>query len=337
MCTLSKMKIILLLLYIPSMVIILSSASETMPALSGYFKKYKTKTKGKSCAESTTLHAQEFMDMQEEWKEDQWDDFMKETEEDWEKFKTTMDSLITSWFKKKHMEWEAWLKAMKNRWAYFNKNMDEAVLNVIKNTLKWTDYQWQKWIILMKSKSMEPVETSGDEYILDVFRLNTSWTTAQWKEWIQTLMRESMEKDWEYWVEEDQYKLDNWMMENFDKWKNRRMKVWKGKQWKTEETEYWTNWEDNKSKRKSKKQNERANWSLWKERTEREQNEWDTYTEMKKEEFFNKDVEQWIKWKSERTEMFHEWKENLLAKWIKEKEWHVWTYKRKDVFRRKLY
>lgn len=275
--------------------------------------------------------------MQEEWKEDQWDDFMRETDKDWENFKVTMHNLTSSWFEKKELEWEGWIKAMKNRWEYFNKNMDEAVLNVIKNSLKWTDNEWRKWIIFVKSKSEEPVETSGDEYILDAFSQNINWTNEQWKEWIKTVMRESMEKDWGYWIDEDQYKLYNWMMENFDKWKNRRMKIWKRKKWNVEEDEYWANWEERKQKNKSKKDNERENWYIWKERTDREQRQWDTYIEMRKEEFLSQDIIEWIKWKTEKTEMFENWKENILAKWIKEKQWYVWTCKKKQVFRRKLY
>ncbi|KMZ76670.1 hypothetical protein PVIIG_05157 [Plasmodium vivax India VII] len=331
------MKIMFLLSYIPCTLSILSSASEVVPALNEYFQKYKTKMKTRGYQESTSLQNSEFRDRPEKWKEDQWNDFMKETERDWEKFNTSMENLTSSWFEKKELEWEGWIKAMQNRWAYYNKNMDDCVLNVIKNSLNWTDFQWQKWIRLMKNKAMKHFESSGDEYILDVFRRNTSWTTEQWKEWIKTPIRESMEKDWEYWIAEDQYKLDNWMLENFDKWKTKRITEWKEKKWKAEEDEYWANWEAKGSKDKSKVLIDRKNWNLWKERTYREERQWEMYTERKKKEFFSKDVVEWMKWKSEKTEMFENWKENTLSTWIKEKQWNVWLHKDKEVGRRKLY
>ncbi|KJP88301.1 hypothetical protein AK88_02082 [Plasmodium fragile] len=331
------MKIMLLLSYVTSMLSILSSASDILPALSEYVKKYKTKTKTRRHHRSTTLEGDESMDMPEEWKEDQWGNFMKEVEDGWGNFNTRMKDLTSSWFDKKELEWEAWLKAMKNRWSFYNKNMDECVLNVIKNSLHWTDSQWEEWVTLMMNESREPPEHSGDEYILDVFRKNTTWSNEQWKEWIRTIIRESMENDWKYWVEEDKHKLENWRIDNFDKWKNKRMKQWKRRKWKAEEDEYWANWEINGSEDKSKEEIDKKNWAIWKERTDSEERQWEMYTERKKQEFLSKPVLPWIKWKNERTEMFEKWKQNLLATWIKEKEWHVWLFKDTQVYRRKLY
>ncbi|GAB69547.1 tryptophan-rich antigen [Plasmodium cynomolgi strain B] len=96
------MKIIFLLSYIPSFMSILSSASELVPALNKYFQKYKSKMKTRSYAGSTSSQSPEFMDGQEEWKEDQWNYFLKETEKDWEKFNTSMENLTSSWFEKKN-------------------------------------------------------------------------------------------------------------------------------------------------------------------------------------------------------------------------------------------
>ncbi|EUD65134.1 hypothetical protein C922_04420 [Plasmodium inui San Antonio 1] len=285
----------------------------------------------------TRLKRPESMDIQEQWKEDQWNYFMNKTEDDWVEFNKTMDDLISSWFQKKELEWDAWIRAMKNRWEYYNKNMDEYVLEVIKRSLKWTDSQWKKWIKVMKKKSMKPFGTSGDEYILDVFQQKSSWTTEQWKEWINTPIRECMDKDWEYWIDEDQYKLANWMMDNFDKWVSKRIMEWEQEKWKTEENEYWANWEAEGSGHKSRISTDRKNWNLWKERTDREQKQWNMSIEQKRNEFLNKDVVPWIKWKSEKTKMFEDWKERTLGTWIKEKQWYVWLNKKKLVCRRKLY
>ncbi|GAW84718.1 tryptophan-rich antigen, partial [Plasmodium gonderi] len=302
-----------------------------------YFQKYRTKIKSKAHQKSTDLMSNIPVDKLEEWKDEQWDEFLKDSETDFEKFNDSMGSLTISWFEKKELEWEGWIKAMRNRWSYYNKHMDDCTLNVIKNSLNWTDFQWDKWIRMMKAKGTKPVDSSGDEYILDAFNKNIKWTNEQWKEWIKTPIRLAIEKDWAYWIAEDQYKLDNWILENFDKWQNKRIGEWKERGWKYEEDKYWDDWETKGRRVKSKMMIDKKNWKIWKERKEREDTQWDMWIEKKKKGYLSKEIVEWTKWKAQKGHMFKVWVDNLIDTWIREKQWNVWLHKEKEVIRKKMY
>ncbi|SBT75764.1 tryptophan-rich protein [Plasmodium ovale] len=328
------MKIVFILSYLSCILLVLTSASELLNNFQKYLHR-RTKTKPDFKNSSILLNLGD-VEKSEAWKEQEFENWMKETEVDWIKFTEQMEELTTSWFEKKEEEWEGWIKAMESKWSYYNKNMgDKCIHEIFKNSLNWDDEKWEKWLRIVKKKSVSHTDNSDEDYIRNVFKKSLKWTDSQWIEWINTPVRRAMEKDWENWVAEDQYKLDKWISENFYKWVNRKLKEWKSRHWKQDEDKYWTELENDENLEYSSNTSTRMEWKKWKHRNERETERWNEWIDKLKNEYFNREVIQWTAWKSNKCYLFNHWMKTLIDNWIHDKQWNVWLYKNSGLNNRK--
>ncbi|VUZ94218.1 sporozoite and liver stage tryptophan-rich protein, putative [Plasmodium vivax] len=238
------------------------------------------------------------LDKTEEWKDNEWKNWMGKLEGEWVDFNNTIEKEKGKWLNGKEKDWDEFIQYMDNKWMHYHDGLDEEV----------------KSDILKRSLTLDEIE---------------------WKDWIKTEGKELMEKDWKNWITNNESYLDVWSVKEWLKWKNQRIVTWIMTDWKCEEDEYWSKWEE--SWAKSPNMHDRTNWLNWRERLNKEMVQWNSWVMMKEQQIRENRSNNWSKWKSDKHVMFNLWMDTFINKWINEKQWFVWVKERNQLRSRGRY
>ncbi|GAW84722.1 tryptophan-rich antigen [Plasmodium gonderi] len=222
----------------------------------------------------------------DEWKKKEWDNWLIKTEEDWKLFNTSIENKKNRWLEKREKELEQWLVNMQNKWMNFKENDDtEFKVYAMKNASTWNDSEWEQW-----------TKTDGKKH---------------------------METDLNKWFNEKETFLEGWVSKEWNQWKNERMIQWLSVDWKHKEDETFENWKSTKFTHiLHLKKNKR--WNKWKERTNKEKEDWANWVKGKEKLYINNKWDKWSKWKKDRRVLYNQKFVSFINKWINDKQWTVW-------------
>ncbi|ANQ06823.1 Tryptophan/threonine rich antigen [Plasmodium coatneyi] len=244
----------------------------------------------------TMLHTKDYNDkdstedLQEEksteWKNNQWNIWKKKNEDEWKIFNTSIENEKGNWLQGIEKEWQEFLDAMQNKWIYYNRKMDaEYQINVLEKSPQWDDTQWIEWI-----------KTEGKQFI---------------------------EQEWKTWLAQKEAHLNDWVVNKWIQWKNSQIIQWLMTDWRLQEEASWSNYENYKItymlQRKKRKE-----WNKWKERINREREEWDAWVRSKEKIYINTKWNKWSKWKKDKRFIFSKWVEMFTNTLINERQWEKW-------------
>ncbi|SBT73404.1 tryptophan-rich protein [Plasmodium ovale] len=225
----------------------------------------------------------------EEWKDNEWKNWMTKLEGEWIEFNTTIEKEKVKWLSSKEKDWDEFMQVMESKWMHYHDELEDDVKS-------------------------------------DILKRSLTLDESEWKEWMKTEGKELMEKDWKNWITDNESYLDVWSVKEWLKWKNQRIVTWIMTDWKCEEDEYWSKWEESWAKSLNLK--DRNNWLNWRERLNKEMVQWNSWVMTKEQQIRENRSNNWSKWKSDKHVMFNLWMESFINKWIQEKQWFVWVKER---------
>ncbi|KMZ94380.1 tryptophan-rich antigen (Pv-fam-a) [Plasmodium vivax Mauritania I] len=223
----------------------------------------------------------------EEWENNQWNIWKKKNEEEWKIFNTSIENEKDTWLQGIEKEWQELLEAMQNKWIHYNKKIDA-------------------------------------EYQINILEKSSQWDDTQWVEWIKTEGKQFMEQQWKMWLAQKEAHLNNWVVNEWIQWKNSQIMEWLTTDWRLQKEASWSNYENNKitNMLQIKK---RKQWNKWKERINREREEWDAWVRSKENIYINTKWNKWSKWKKDKRFIFSKWVEMFTNKLISERQWKEWV------------
>ncbi|GAW79601.1 tryptophan-rich antigen [Plasmodium gonderi] len=222
----------------------------------------------------------------EEFKRMAWNNWMLRLEAEWKELQESIEELKEKCLEEKESEFSDWLSSLQNKWYHYNKAMlKEYKCNVMENSSNWNDAQWENWV---KNEGLKIIE-------------------EQWKTWIKKQDEQIRDLTLHKWIQ----------------WKNDKIRSWLLCEWKSEEDFYWTNWERS-STAKWLQEAEKAHWMKWKERINRESEQWENWVQMKESIYINEKWAKWAQWKNNKKHLFNKWSASLIYKWTLKKQWKVW-------------
>ncbi|EUD64301.1 hypothetical protein C922_05316 [Plasmodium inui San Antonio 1] len=230
-------------------------------------------------------------DKVEEWKRNTWTDWLIQLDDDCKNFNAQIEKEKKAWVEEKEGDWVMLLKHLQNKWLHFNPNLDV-------------------------------------EYKVDVLAKSENWDERQWKIWISTEGKQLLEVDLKRWFTNNEMIYCKWTMDEWNEWKNEKIKAWVTTEWKESEDKYWSKFDDASIQTLSLA--ERNQWANWKERIYREGIEWKNWIAIKESKYVNSNWNSWSEWKNEKRLEFNEWTEAFVEMWITQKQWLIWTDERKD-------
>ncbi|VUZ93258.1 tryptophan-rich antigen [Plasmodium vivax] len=234
-------------------------------------------------------------DKVEEWKRNAWTDWMVQLDDDWKDFNAQIEEEKKAWIEEKEGDWVILLKHLQNKWLHFNPNLDA-------------------------------------EYQTDMLAKSETWDERQWKMWISTEGKQLLEMDLKKWFTNNEMIYCKWTMDEWNEWKNEKIKEWVTSEWKESEDQYWSKYDD--ATIQTLTVAERNQWFKWKERIYREGIEWKNWIAIKESKFVNANWNSWSEWKNEKRLEFNDWIEAFVEKWIRQKQWLIWTDERKNFANR---
>ncbi|SBT51093.1 tryptophan-rich antigen [Plasmodium ovale wallikeri] len=177
--------------------------------------------------------------------------------------------------------WDEWIEMMQNKWLQLNDDMNETY----------------------KSHSNNKSQTSDE--------------SNNHKEANEELKKE-IERDLEYWVNEIEMNVHNFIDERWDQWKVHQMMAWLMSNWTDEEHAYRENLENGLvSEPKEivddfkRKWDEKINWK---------QQKWENWLEGKDEFITNIKNDNSLQWREDKQGLFNKWKEIFAENEINEKQ-----------------
>ncbi|CAI7722558.1 tryptophan-rich protein [Plasmodium vivax] len=225
-------------------------------------------------------------DKSDEWKKNEWNNWLIKTEEDWKLFNTSVENKKNRWLEKRDKELEVWLMNMQNRWLHYRENEE-------------------------------------NEYKAEAMKNSSTWDDSQWEQWIKTEGKKGMEADLKKWLNDKETFLDGWISKEWVQWKNERMLQWLSVDWKHKEDETFEHYKSSKFTNvlhiKKKKK-----WTKWKERTNKEKEEWNNWVKGKENLYVNNKWDKWLKWKKDKRALYSQKFLTFINKWISDKQWTVW-------------
>ncbi|SBT84619.1 tryptophan-rich protein [Plasmodium ovale] len=223
----------------------------------------------------------------EEWKKKEWNKWKKELEESSILFCSDLEKEKNIWLEEKDEKWKEWIKNLEEKWNNFDKYMK-------------------------------------NEFYINILKESSSWTDEDWTEWIQTQGKQCMEKDWENYMSENESYLEVMTVKKWIHWKNNKIMEWIMREWKCEEDEFWEKWE-RVEWHKWLHLNQRRKWLQWKERLDRETNEWVDWIKKKEKTYIYNDCNKISLWKKEKYVVFNKWMESFISQCIAQKKWKTWV------------
>ncbi|EUD65131.1 hypothetical protein C922_04417 [Plasmodium inui San Antonio 1] len=225
-------------------------------------------------------------DKSDEWKRNEWNKWLIRTEEDWKLFNKSVENKKNRWLEKKDNELEVWLINMQDRWMHYREN-------------------------------------EKNEYQSEAMKNSSNWHHTQWEQWIKTEGRRSMEEDLKKWLNDKETFLDGWLSKEWVQWKDGRMLQWLSLDWKNKENETFEHYNSSEFTdvlhgRKRKK------WTKWKERTNKEKEEWNNWVRGKENLYVNHRWDKWLKWKRHKRALYSPKFVSFINKWVDNKQWKVW-------------
>ncbi|CAA9990045.1 tryptophan-rich antigen, putative (fragment) [Plasmodium knowlesi strain H] len=231
-------------------------------------------------------------DKSDEWKKNEWNNWLAKTEEDWELFNKSVEDKKNSWLEKEDEELEAWINSMKNRWMHYRENEE-------------------------------------NEYITRAMRKSSIWGDRQWEQWIRTEGKRGMETDLKKWLNDKESFLNDWISKEWTQWKNERMLEWLAVDWRHKEDETFENYKSSRFTNMLHMKN-RKKWMKWKERTDKEKEEWNNWVRGKEHLYVINKWDKWLKWKREKRALYSQKFMSFINECINKKQWVVWIEDQKD-------
>ncbi|SBT83561.1 tryptophan-rich protein [Plasmodium ovale] len=233
----------------------------------------------------------------EEWKENRWNNWFQQLEEEWTEFNYTLENEKEEWIRGNEKEWDNFLTDVEKKWIHLSRNID-------------------------------------NEYKRTALAESLTWNETMWRVWINTEGRDFIEKEWRQWITNKESYLYSWVSREWVQWKDEKIQEWKNNKWKLEENEYWEKYEKKmKSGKLSKFLNlkEKEKWLKWKDRNRREKEQWLNWVQTKDDIYINSKWEKWKKWKNYKRNLFYKWVDAYVNKWIHEKQWYVLVNEVKEL------
>ncbi|EUD64335.1 hypothetical protein C922_05274 [Plasmodium inui San Antonio 1] len=222
----------------------------------------------------------------EEFKRMAWNNWMIRLECSWKHFHESVQEDKTKWLQERESAWSDWLRSLESTWSpYSGKMVTEQKINDMEESDTWNDRQWGNWI-----------KTEGKRIL-----------GAQCEKWIK----------------EADNQLQKLILDKWVQWRNGKIRSWLSSEWKTEEDYYWANIES-ASTAKWLREAEQNHWLRWKERINRESQQWMNWVQMKESAYIKEEWKKWSQWKNDKKILFDKWSTNLVYKWIQRKQWNVW-------------
>ncbi|SBT83560.1 tryptophan-rich protein [Plasmodium ovale] len=219
------------------------------------------------------------LEISEEWKENQWENWKINLEDDWEKFHSSIENEKNKWLQGMELDWENWKRDMENKLRKCNEDMSKA-------------------------------------YDYSILEKHLYWDESEWQEWIKSQGKNFMEGEWEKWIYENESYLNIWCMKKWLKWKNTKLVPWIRNEWKRREDFYWENWE--KTWETSLYAADRINWLNWRKRNDREMMEWNFWVTTKEKLYINPKWDKLSEWKNNKKILFYDWMEYFINEWIRD-------------------
>ncbi|KJP88305.1 hypothetical protein AK88_02086 [Plasmodium fragile] len=232
-------------------------------------------------------------DKSHEWKMNEWSKWLIKTKEDCEFFNTSIENKRKRWLEKKEKEFDVWLMNLNNGWMHYRVNEENEY----------------------KSKAMKNAST---------------WDDSQWEQWIQTEGKKSMEADLTKWLNDNETFWYDWISKEWAQWKNIKMLQWLSVDWKHKEDETFGHYKSSKFINMLHKK-KRSKWMKWKERSDKEKEEWNNWIKSKENYYLNYKWDEWLKWKKDKRVFCGPQFLALINKWISNKQWTVWIEDQKDA------
>ncbi|KAI4833837.1 uncharacterized protein MKS88_000326 [Plasmodium brasilianum] len=232
------------------------------------------------------------IDKAEEWKRKEWVQWMMKLEVDWKEFNLQIEAEKKAWIDEKEQEWIQWLKYEQKKWLHFNPNLDS-------------------------------------EYKINFFEKSETWDDSQWKLWISTEGKQLLEVDLKNWLSENETIYCKWTLDEWNEWKNNKIKEWITTNWKVNEDQYWSKYDDVSALALTPL--EKNQFYKWKERIFREGIEWKNWSAIKESKYINSNWNAWSEWKNEKLMLFNHWVNSFVEKWVRQRQWNVWIDERKNM------
>ncbi|GAW83977.1 variable surface protein [Plasmodium gonderi] len=251
----------------------------------------------------------EYAEKSEEWKANEWKKWIAELDKNSETFASFLKQKKEEWILQRELEWKEWIKFMEEKWDHYRENVNQE---------------------------LDPL----------IFNDASTWTDEQWKNWMKTKGKQLIENDWKNWVSKINSYRGAVMDAEWIQKKNDKIMEWVKKEWKCKEDNYWDSWENNTwSKWFSLK--ERKKWTQWKDRLNKEAEEWIAWVADKENQYLGDAEEKLEEWKKNHYILFNKWMQSYINKWIAEKKWnhyskqpkileHTYNYSRNHVVGIKL-
>lgn len=228
--------------------------------------------------------------------------------------------------KLKENKWNDWMKQLEEQWKSFHDQME----NERKQWLEKKDAQWEKWKKYTEIKYMSYCVDINNEFESNTLKDSSTWNRNQWEDWITTVGKEMIKSEYEKWIYENENYLDEWKVREWVEWKQKNISSWLSSEWKCKEDDSWSKWEQTVWGKWLFTEN-REKWTAWKERTLRERAEWLKWVQLKEYVYINDEWIPWTKWKNENRLAFIDWIGSFMNEWINNKQWNEWIHERKKM------
>ncbi|GAB65091.1 tryptophan-rich antigen [Plasmodium cynomolgi strain B] len=242
----------------------------------------------------TMLHTADYND------KDSTEDLQEEKSEEW-----------------KNNQWNIWKKKNEDEWKIFNTSIE----NEKDNWLQGIEKEWQNFLEAMLNKWIHYNKKMDEEYQINILEKSSEWDDTQWIKWIKTEGKQFMEQQWTIWLAQKEAQLNHWVVNKWIRWKNSQIIEWLMTDWRLQKEASMSNYKIiNMLQRKKRKE-----WNKWRERINREREEWDAWVRSKENIYINTKWNKWSKWKKDKRFIFSKWVEMFTNKLKNERQWKEWV------------
>ncbi|KEG00953.1 sporozoite and liver stage tryptophan-rich protein, putative [Plasmodium vinckei vinckei] len=182
----------------------------------------------------------------EYWKRRQWKKYLKKVEDEWQLLNLGIENIIKKMVEKSNSELELWKTQQTNKWLHSNN-------------------LYAQYSLLYKKISPNP---------------ETSKTIQQ----MGDLLKEKIYNHWNNLQAENEHNIREWIIEQWNEWKNAKIISWLMCDWKRHENEKWVQWK-NKHKYHMSSAPNKTEYMIWQKRTNVEKRQWINWVRIKEDHY----------------------------------------------------
>ncbi|CAD2101012.1 hypothetical protein YYG_04278 [Plasmodium vinckei petteri] len=193
------------------------------------------------------------------------------------KKRPTPYSHLTEYWKRRR--WKKYLKKVDDEWQLLNLGIE----NIIKKMVEKNNSEIEMWKTQQTNKWLQPNNLYA-QYAILYKKISPSIETSKTIQQMGDVLKEKIYNHWSNLQAENENNIREWIIEQWNEWKNAKIISWLMCDWKRQENEKWVQWK-NKHKYHMSSAPNKTEYMIWQKRTNVEKRQWINWVRIKEDNY----------------------------------------------------